>query len=469
MCMTLPGILLSLQILTVQACPADGSLESCPADQCNLGEACREDTREVSLSLLQRRSAKLSGAKFPKMPAFFALITEHTQTFAQFPGEAASDPHYSGGTMWYDPAGAGLGSVMVELHFHTYSWVSPKFADLWTKQVCIEEECTYLDRNGTSSGHSVNSYLGAWFQLLYQQMPLTGRQEGASEVGGQACDLWTVQNSSVGNLSVCLGPDFVPRSLVVEPAGDTSGWSNVKEWGHNLTFHDIQLGKIGVLEQLKVEADTVSPTQLPTPCASPGGIKSMQVLRASSPPEKLGYLEDRDTFDWVGQGVTLGSPRRIKFAFKKYLQVFDVDFNGYFSIWRDCNYHKDLKKYVCPRGKKSNMPDTAVTRSSAEQLSGKVNMGMCEENIDVGSWLTFPHEGKCGDHAMVGDDGCTWKQKASKVIFMECMALFNSSGWRRTWDLDYERAPFPHVLAHVKAAVESCPDVREPEIKGDAD
>lgn len=462
--MTLAGLLLSLQFLTLQACPADASLEACLADDCNLGEACGEGTREVSLRLLQRRSAKLSAATFPKMPAFSASIAEHSQTFEQFPGEAPSNPHYSGGTMWYDPVGAGLGSVMVELHFHTYSWVSPKFADLWTKQVCIEEECTYLDRNGTSSGHGLNTYLEAWFQLLYQQMPFEGKHQGVSEVGGQACDLWRAQNGSVGNLSVCLGPDFVPRSLVVEPAGDSAGWSNVKEWAHNVTFHDIHLGKIGVIEQLSVEADRVSPKQLSTLCASPGGMKSMQVLRASRPPEQIGVLEDRDTFDWVGQGVTLGSPRGIKFGWNKYLQVFDVEFNGYFGIWRDCNYHKDLKKYVCPRDKISMMPDTAVTRSSAEQLSGKLNMGMCEANSDVGSWLTFPHEGRCADHAMVGDDGCTWKQKASKVIFMECMTHFNSSGWIRAWDLDYGRAPFPHVIAHVKAAVEACPDVREPEI-----
>lgn len=360
--------------------------------------------------------------------------------------------------MKYDPAGAG--NVMVKLNFHTYNWVSPKFADLWTKQVCINGECTYLDRNGTVSGHGVNNYLVAWFQL-FDQLPSKGQRHGVSKVGGQACDLWSIQNASVGNLSMCLGPDFVPRSLVVEPAGDAAGWSNIKEWAHNITFHDIRVGRIGVIEQLSVEVDRVPPDKFTIPCASPGGEKSVQVLRGSSPPEKLGILADRDTFDWIGQGVTLGSPKGIKFVYKKYLQVFDVDFDGHFGIWRDCNYNKELEKYICPRADISKMPYTAVTRSSAEQLSGKVGMGMCDENSEVGSWLTFPHEGKCADNASVGDAGCTWKLKTSKVILMDCMVHFNSSGWIRSWSLDFGRAPFPHVIAHVKAAVQACPDVRE--------
>merc|ERR1712216_14247 len=105
--------------------------------------------------------------------------------------------------------------------------------------------------------------------------------------------------------------------------------------------------------------------------------------------------------------------------------------------------------------------DKLVSRSSAEQLQGESFMGMCDTNSLVGSWFTFPHEGKCAEGASVGDDGCTWKLGSVKVVLMECMKAFNSSGWERAWQTDYSKAPFPNVMAHVQAAVQSCPDVRE--------
>jgi hypothetical protein len=199
-------------------------------------------------------------------------------------------------------------------------------------------------------------------------------------------------------------------------------------------------------------------------CHNPA--RSMQVLRALDDPEPLGILEDRDTFDWVGQGVTLGSPTNIRFAGHKYLEVFDVDVDGRFGFWRDCNYNRNLQQNVCNYVGGIDIPSSLgwgklVTRVSAEMLQGEKLMGACEANSLVGSWQTFPHEGKCAASSNVGDDGCTWKQKSSKVILMQCMGAFNSSGWERAWQTDYGKAPFPNVMAHVQAAVESCPDVRE--------
>jgi len=462
MSISLAGLVVVVGYVRSHALYAEVALYAVEA-LCGLGDMCGEPRAEQSLSVLQRRGTKLkSNTSQPlKLPPFSASIVEHNQTFAQFPGAKPHVPHFTGGSMKYDPAGPD--SVMWELHFHSYYWVGPEFADLWMKQVCINGSCTTQDRNGTVSSHGASAYMTPWLVLLYECMPLEGEHQGTSEVGGQACSLWMVQNRSIGNLSVCVGPDLLPRSLIVEPAGDTFGWTNVKEWGHNVTFHDIRVGQVSGIEPLSVGEDGLSPEQLTTPCASPDGAKSIQVLRASDPPEQLGVLEDRDTFDWPGQGVTLGSPAMSKFVWRTYLQLFEVDFDGYFGEFRDCNYRRDLNKNICPP---SRMPDTAVTRCSAELLTGTLGMaGMCDDNGLVGSWLTFPHEGKCGDSASVGDGGCTWKMKASKVVLMECMVHFNSTGWFRAWNADFQKAPFPHVIAHVKAAVHACPDVRQHESK----
>jgi len=175
----------------------------------------------------------------------------------------------------------------------------------------------------------------------------------------------------------------------------------------------------------------------------------------------MGVLENRDTFDWLGQGVTLGSPTSIKFAGQTYLEVLDVDFDGFFNFWRDCNYNRELKRNVCWDSVLSGQWAKRVTRSSAEQLTGNSPFGACDANDIVGSWLSFPLEGKCVGNVTVGDNGCTWKQTGSKVILMDCMKSFNSSGWARAWQEDFQKAPFPNVMAHVKTAVRECPDVRE--------
>merc|ERR1712190_442100 len=119
------------------------------------------------------------------------------------------------------------------------------------------------------------------------------------------------------------------------------------------------------------------------------------------------------------------------------------------------------KRNVCWESALSGQWAKRVTRSSAEQLTGNSPVGACDANDIVGSWLSFPLEGKCVGNVTVGDNGCTWKQTGNKVILMDCMKSFNSSGWARAWQEDFQKAPFPNVMAHVKAAVRECPDVRE--------
>merc|ERR1719446_22200 len=181
----------------------------------------------------------------------------------------------------------------------------------------------------------------------------------------------------------------------------------------------------------------------------------LEVLRAFSPPEPMGVLENRDTFDWVGLGVTLQ-----EFQGQQQLELFEVEIDGHFGFWRDCNFNRIVGDNICWDAEHPTL-EKLVTRVSAEILQGESFMGMCEANSIVGSWYTFPLEGKCAEGASVGDDGCTWKLVRSKVIDMGCMKRHRFFGWYRAALRDSGKAPFPHVRAHVQAAIESCPDLQE--------
>merc|ERR1712113_289126 len=113
--------------------------------------------------------------------------------------------------------------------------------------------------------------------------------------------------------------DGVPRLLIVEPLVDAVGRANVVEWAHNMTFHNVSVGPVGPIEQLPVWDDGLSIDNW-KPCSVRDLGKRVQVLRGMNDPEPMGVLENRDTFDWTGLGVTLGTPTHIKFSGRKYLE-----------------------------------------------------------------------------------------------------------------------------------------------------
>merc|ERR1712203_717566 len=101
--------------------------------------------------------------------------------------------------------------------------------------------------------------------------------------------------------------------------------------------------------------------------------------------------------------------------------MYNVHVVNSLGFWRDCNYKPSLKRNVC-RDSPTRTPKL-ITRSSAEQLTGKSHYGFegCDANALVGSWLSFPSEGKCMDGEALGVEGCTWKLKSAKVVLMDCM------------------------------------------------
>jgi len=387
----------------------------------------------------------------PNPQTFSASIQYHQQTFSQ---ENWNSPRFTGGQLKMD---VNAGKMLWKLDMDRFAWVSPAMGNLWLKQVVMEDQVLFSDRNGTACAPQITPYLGTLL-TLWGLLQEAGTFDGTSTVFDVACDIWSVRNESIGNFSICIDHENTPRSIVVEPAGDAAGWSNIAEYSHNITFHDIAIGDdadVGGIEPLScwlLDAPLEDWLCDDDPTDSNG---HLEVLRAFSPPEPMGLLENRDTFDWLGLGVTLQ-----EFAGQQHLELFEVDFDGRFGFWRDCNYNRNLQENVCTEPYPANS-SKRVTRASAELLQGEEFFGMCEPNSLVGSWYTFPLEGKCAENASVGDDGCTWKLMRSKVIDMGCMKRHNFFGWYRNQIRDRAQAPFPHVRAHVQSAMQSCPDVRE--------
>jgi len=400
-----------------------------------------------------------AGRAFPKIPAFSAELTE-LPFFSYQQNATNTHPHFDGGSLRMDME---TESSAWDFTFSTYKWVGPAYGSLFMKQVCIGQECTTQDRNGTVAYRGVSPYVETLFSLWARLITGSeGNHTGPERISGEPCECWSLVDQSAHDLQwikVCLGSDDVPRRIEVEPSGNAVGWSNVFEWAHNLSFHNISLAPVGDFEQLPCWTDNISDFRS---CSVPSYGTTLQAIRAFNDPEPMGVLEDRDFCDWRGLGVTFGPPWSVKFSAAKYLEVFDVEITNDFGFWRDCNYNSVAKKNIC--GASVLNTSTLVTRSSAEMLQGKTLMGLCEENSEVGSWLTFPHEGKCDnmDELNKGTNGCTWLNKGAKVVLMDCMMSFNNSGWERAWKKDNGKGPFPNVMAHAKAAVKACPDVRDP-------
>lgn len=394
---------------------------------------------------------------FPAIPSFSATI--------RFPPGYS----YSGGT-WK----IGTTKFEATLDSDEFAWLGPSFANLQATQVldltscgtiwCKIEKATTIST--IEKGMSFSMLSGSTFSsgafdgfpnlliLLFSQLPTRGELIGTRTVGGQECAMWHLFDPQGGDLSVCIGPNAVFRSLYFKPNEAAVGTSNLAKYTLNMTFHDIQIGSVGDIKSFPGNPQT-------SPCNS-SGVKSFNVYRSTgfyaSAKAPITDMFDRNFEDLAGTPVTFKT-----FGGKTYIKIFKVTADTRWGLRRDCLFGPETKKFACSPA----LPgfEKLVTRSSSESLTNDSpygnSMGACDENAAVGSWYTFPSDGKCDAVSSVGDGGCTWKQESSfKVILSSCMLDFNNSGFARAVKLD-KAAPMLNVIAHVEAAVEACPNVTQ--------
>jgi len=134
-------------------------------------------------------------------------------------------------------------------------------------------------------------------------------------------------------------------------------------YSQNMTFRNIRIGNesgAAAIKPLSCNAD------FQRVCLNQG-TASFQVLRATG--FLTSELANQDTFNWLGQGVTLGSPHFPGFVGKKYLELFDVDANTSHGPFRDCNFNWTAKENECSKATSPNLA-RLVTKTSPSAMGG---------------------------------------------------------------------------------------------------
>jgi len=378
------------------------------------------------------------GSAPPPLPTFSASATLHPLRLAEMQGEVAQ-PYFHDVTLRHD---AATGRIEWRVVYNQFVYVSAKYADLFSRQVCEAGKCHVESKNGTGCYEGTLSNLGALMELWWVALPRSGVKTGRGA--------WFVADPAVGNMTLHLSDDGVPRAMLVEPTIAYVGRSNVFSYSWNVTFGDVRVGSAS--DAARIEG--ISCPQSERKACPRGPVQRMQVLRASN-GEPWGRFDDRDLFNWLGQAVTLGAPGHFAFMNTKFLEVGDVEVNTTYGPWRDCNWDPVHKVEKCTEVPKDF--EHLVSRSSAEQLTGPANApGQCGPHDLVGSWFVLPHQGECGEGQTVGDGGCTWKLRKFKVVEMDCL---RGDAFSQAWRADWQRPPFAAATRVLKEAVRACPDV----------
>eukprot|EP00443_Scrippsiella_acuminata_P064714 CAMPEP_0115396968 /NCGR_PEP_ID=MMETSP0271-20121206/13565_1 /TAXON_ID=71861 /ORGANISM="Scrippsiella trochoidea, Strain CCMP3099" /LENGTH=472 /DNA_ID=CAMNT_0002820707 /DNA_START=35 /DNA_END=1453 /DNA_ORIENTATION=+ len=434
--------------------PAVGSSAAVVADdECAAGSP---EQSHCAVSALQLRGRLLtvdssSPRRFPQMPSFAAKVMEEPLTLVEVPGKGIADDVNANMTFTYD-----ADRQISELAWDQKgSWfLGPRFAWMPHRVFWTPDGGAYIGNNGTICvPGGVELHTQALRSLWDEMKADKGSFLGETQVRGQPCEVWLVRNASVGNMSICVGADGIPRNLVVEPAVSLVGPTNVAVCSHNLTFFDIRTGAASGASSLQ---PIVCPSVQYYGCEG-NGTSSLQVLRFSH-GEPWGHISDRDTFDWNAYAL-------MSHEFGpgyKYLLFYELEVNSSYGPWRECDYNPATHRTAC-----TEMPaDVAglVSRVSAEVLTGKPgvlgSMGQCEANDVVGSWLLFPSQGKCDEGQNVGDQGCTWQLLSWKVFdFQTLEKTFSAKFGNVTRLLSTGKPPFRDIQRMAKAAMTETPVV----------
>jgi len=356
------------------------------------------------------------------------------------------------GSWRYD---AALGRLGIDIN-RDASYISPDFQD------SMGINCTF-NRDDPAKNVCVSSFRSACFSGLIKSrtevlMILFGALPRAQPAGnltlsGEVCKLWTVKLAGIGQQWVCLGSDGIPRALYSTAEGSYVGPSNVGVATFNITFHNVTSGP-----QDLGEAKCADDLHQCQPVCPDEGVVALELLRVTS-GEPWGELYARDTADFPGEITGFVRPSDLE-HFRKYIEIFNVTANSSWGKWRDCNYIPEKGGNVCDAPLMPNM-SKLVTRMSAENFQGPCS-GLCAKNDLVGSWYTFPKEGRCESGESIGTNGCTWKLESAKVVLAECVYAVGQVA--AAWKKDFGKAPWLNVQAALRVGVKGCPDVRVPEL-----
>jgi hypothetical protein len=328
-----------------------------------------------------------------------------------------------------------------------FEWLQPNSTVNTT--VILHANGTAEERVGDECGneHSDNMVVfKAFAPLFFRFVAGAAKRDEALRQHGQLCsgywagEPWTFQLDGVGNISVCMDSNDMPRRLYYSADPYYVGPSN-KPWVTDGAL-DVRRAQAGP-PTFKATGCTAEMRPLARSC--PGdGVKTMTVFRFFNFDGEGAQAANVDTSDLLGTAFDLFDG----YVTRKFLKALNVSVDSRFGPYRDCNWNGTANHCEAPLQGLGRL----VTRSTPFQASGP-HWGQCSDNEVIGSWLTFPSEGQCMGDDAVGTDGCTWRVRSAKVIKMACF------GSKLTDLMKQERhhAPYPRLQKAILDGMATCP------------
>jgi hypothetical protein len=260
---------------------------------------------------------------------------------------------------------------------------------------------------------------------------------GPGSVDGEPCEIWIANNGDY-NMSACIAADGVPREF--NTTEDTFRFWNIS---------------VGALDDKVFEPSDACAHKNPSPTCANGDKASIDVYRAHSSLEPRS-LENRNAGDALGD-VTWACGLNY---YDDYLVThFAVQVNSSWGEYQDCHYQDGDNQCHGFFGK-------PVGRESAQARGKGKLQGQCSPNDDVGSWMSFPRDGKCPEGKSVGEGGCTWTAQVKSTVSLGCIV---NRGLKESCASELGISPKTRSAAIFKAALDSadpslggCPDVSAP-------
>mmetsp|Transcript_32612 Transcript_32612/g.75782 ORF Transcript_32612/g.75782 Transcript_32612/m.75782 type:complete len:405 (-) Transcript_32612:135-1349(-) len=237
---------------------------------------------------------------------------------------------------------------------------------------------------------------------------------GFSNIGGERCSCFRFLQQEVDG-TMCFDRGGLPRFLGHNPKASLLSVAS-GAFGSFFIFSNVTAGTPA--------DDAFAPSQacaahFPLPLCPQStndhdGVVKLNVYRIQGPHEPL-ELANRNSGDALGDmlftcgtGTSGGAGRLIV----RYV----VMANSSWGQFNQCQY--DGVRNYC-----TGTFGREVGRGTPEGLGGKVRGGQCTDNLDVGSWYSFPKEGQCRDGEPVGSHGCTWSARLARVVDARCVLV----------------------------------------------
>lgn len=281
----------------------------------------------------------------------------------------------------------------------------------------------------------------------YSLLRMAGVHVGSGSVGGEACELWEANYSSPAatvSMRACIAADGVPREYNV-----STGLAYKAASRQSAVFSNVTVGSP---DDAEFEPSEACFERYPAPPCESKGTASLELYRVHSAAEPSS-LANRNTGDALGDMAffcDLGMDE------SGLVTKWSVEANASWGQYAFCLFAGGKNLCFGHTGKH-------VGREGPMGLGGPVQ-GQCSENLELGSWFSFPAEGECQEGSLLGTDGCTWTAKSERTVTAKC--ILEDRGLKDVCAQERGHAPmtlaaeiFKAALASADPAQGGCPDV----------